>query len=197
MDRSSGRAEGEGESILALMAEGEVKVRVGSGLAGGDGEGGLLGRSTWNPTGCVMGKRGYIPNDRGFILLLAWTRGYLELGRRPRGTLGASRRLSMLKGLFKRGFGGWACSGVLEFLSWGFDLSRSSSSSSSPTTSISSSQPSLDKELEQEGSLKPFFLLSSIFLFLSSIFRLFFSSLSASLFFSSSSLIGSPEHVVG
>lgn len=44
------------------------------------------------PAGWVMGNNG---NMKGDMLLQAWTRGYLALGRRPRGTLGAARRLSI------------------------------------------------------------------------------------------------------
>lgn len=99
----AGGGSGEAGAESLLIADGEVKVRLGSGLAGGEGEAGLLGLSTWKPTGCVIGNKGYIPKERGFMLLLACTRGYFELGRRPRGTLGASRRLSMEKGLLRAG----------------------------------------------------------------------------------------------
>src|SRR5688500_3308073 len=40
-----------------------------------------------NPAGCVTGYSGNMPNPYGLILLHACTRGYLALGRRPRGTL--------------------------------------------------------------------------------------------------------------
>lgn len=53
-----------------------------------------LGTRMVRPTGWVMGKRGSM---KGLRFLQACTRGYLAFGRRPLGTRGAARSVSMEK----------------------------------------------------------------------------------------------------
>ena len=129
-DVASRRTAFGGECACVVSISGSVLHGLDSGLGNG---------STLKPMGCVMGKRGSIPSERGFIDLLACTRGYFELGRRPRGTFVFCRMLSMQNGLWLIGEQLFSTHGSTAFARTPPPSSSLPMTPSSPMTSISKS----------------------------------------------------------
>jgi len=129
-DTTSRRTAFGGECACVVSISGSVLHGLDDGLGNG---------STLKPIGCVMGKRGSIPRERGFIDLLACTRGYFELGRRPRGTFVFCRMLSMQNGLWLIGEQLFSAHGSAAFARPPPPSSSLPVAPSSPMTSISKS----------------------------------------------------------